>query len=166
MKTFPNTPTTLFSRDIPPEKPRVIPAMPKSLLAETNTSMIHDIHQFFAGIAVAIGGKFIGFFADAQNLVPQNWWEVGSTVLLVGGLGFACFHLWRALKQQIQSRIEDQSNFTDFLKSEITKSETSREKLYIVLDENSKAIKGLADKIATVHTGPVRIKGRSNQDDE
>ncbi len=103
------------------------------------------MHHHFDALKILIGGGFAlvswagGEIAQTIDSLPEIV-KAADTPMIVGGLGYAAFHLWRELKAANAARIEDQKaaalariadqeRFIATLRTDATKAEESRDKL-------------------------------------
>lgn len=123
------------------------------------------MQHHFDAIKIAIGGGFAlaswagGQIAQSVDSLPDIV-KAADTPLIVGGLGYAAFHLWRELKVSNAARIEDQKaaalariadqeRYIATLRNDAEKAAESREKL----------VKATTEQTTTLHRQTEAIEG-------
>lgn len=103
------------------------------------------MHHHLDAIKAALGGLFavtswvggkLAQLTDFPDIV-----KAADTPLIVGGLAYGVFHLWRELKAANAARITDQTNFITVLRDDAEKAAQSRETL----------VKATTEQTATLH---------------
>lgn len=89
---------------------------------------------FAFGIASWLGGK-LAQITDIPDIV-----KAADTPLIVGGLSYGVFHLWRELKASNAARIADQQRFIETLRSDAEKAAQSRETLVKATTEQTNTL--------------------------
>ena len=110
------------------------------------------MHQHIDAIKAALGGGFaisswiggkLAQLTDFPDIV-----KAADTPLIVGGLAYGVFHLWRELKASNAARITDQVSFIAVLRSDAEKAAASRETL----------VKATTEQTATLHQQTAAIE--------
>ena len=121
------------------------------------------MHQHLDAIKAAVGGAFavsswiggkLAQLTDFPDIV-----KAADTPLIVGGLSYGVFHLWRELKASNaariadqkaanDARIADQTNFITVLRSDAAKAAESRETL----------VQATTEQTATLHQQTAAIE--------
>ena len=110
------------------------------------------MHQHLDALKAALGGGFaisswsggtLAQLTDFPDIV-----KAADTPLIVGGLAYGVFHLWRELKASNAARITDQVSFIAVLRSDAEKAAASRETL----------VKATTEQTATLHQQTAAIE--------